>query len=241
MELKSKFFINGKIEVKTGLHIGGSKETLEIGGLDNPVIRTKDGKVYIPGSSLKGKIRSLLEQKEGKSSSSPCECGTCDICKIFGPHKSEKITEPVRIIVRDAYAEGEKNIQTERKIENIIDRVRGTAVSPREIERVPAGTKFDFEIIFNVYKEDDIKLINKFVEGMKLLEDDYLGGSGSRGYGKIEFKEINYIYKQKEYYEGNSDKKYKNDKNIDDLSKLQEILKNKNSISELFNILPSHS
>ncbi len=239
MELKGKFFINGKIEVKTGLHIGGSKETLEIGGLDNPVIRTKDGKVYIPGSSLKGKIRSLLEQKEGKSSSSPCECGTCDICKIFGPHKSENITEPVRIIVRDAYAEGE-NIKTERKIENIIDRVRGTAISPREIERVPAGTKFDFEIIFNVYKEDDIKLINKFVEGMKLLEDDYLGGSGSRGYGKIEFKEINCKYRQKEYYEGNSDKENSKE-NVENIDKLQEILKDKNSISEFFNILPPHS
>ena len=76
MELKGKFFINGEIETVTGLHIGGQKETLEIGGLDNPVIRDGRGRIYIPGSSVKGKIRSLLEKKYGvvkcKKNGDPC-------------------------------------------------------------------------------------------------------------------------------------------------------------------------
>jgi len=228
MELKGKFFINGKIDVKTGLHIGGSKETLEIGGLDSPVIRTKKDKIYIPGSSLKGKIRSLLERKDKKSEDgNPCSCGECEICKIFGPHKSENIKEPVRIIVRDSYAKDE----TEKKYENIIDRVKGTA-NPREIERVPEGTEFDFEIIFNVYKKEDIELINKFVEGMELLEDDYLGGSGSRGYGKIKFEDIILKYRAKEYYEDTSKEKLMKD--IKDINTLKKSLKDKKSVAEIF-------
>ncbi len=247
MDLKGKFFINGKIEVKTGLHIGGSKETLDIGGVDAQVIRTKD-RVYIPGSSLKGKIRSLLEQKDGRfkkdknntlvkkdeNEGSPCECGKCGVCKIFGPHKSENIEEPVRIIIRDADCEN-KEIATETKMENIIDRVKGTAISPRSIERVTAGTMFDFEIIFNVYKDEDIGLINKFIEGMDLLEDDYLGGSGSRGYGEIEFRDIALKYRPKKYYEG-VESAEKSMKDIKDINALKESLKNKKSVEEIITI-----
>ncbi len=96
--LKGKIIINGYIQLLTGMHIGGTKETLKIGGTDNPVIKDVFGNVLIPGSSLKGKIRSLLEVKEGKYSFDnkrnaylPCDCGNCDICRIFSPHDSKNI------------------------------------------------------------------------------------------------------------------------------------------------------
>lgn len=214
--LKGKLIITGKIETKTGLHIGGTAETLKIGGSDNPVIRDKNGKVFIPGSSLKGKIRSLLEIKDGKyvttnkDEAQPCNCGKtdCHICMLFGPHKSDNIKEPPRVILRDAYLKLDdgKTIYDylETKPENVIDRLKGTA-QPRFIERVVAGTEFEYEVIFNIYKDKDKELIKKFIEGMKLLEDDYLGGSGSRGYGKIKFKEMSAKYRPKKYYEGAAD------------------------------------
>ena len=98
------------------------------------------------------------------------------------------------------------------------------------MERVVAGSKFKFEIVFNIYKKDDIDLIKKFIEGMKLLEDDYLGGSGSRGYGKIKFKNLKLICKPKEYYEGNTEKKKESDviDGLDDskiISELEEVWK----------------
>ena len=230
--LKGKLIINGIIETETGLHIGGTAETLKIGGSDNPVIRDKNGKVFIPGSSLKGKIRSLLEVKDGKykitnkGEAQPCNCGEtdCHICMLFGPHKSENIKEPSRAIIRDAYLkldDGKSYYEhLEIKPENVIDRVKGTAQHPRFIERVVKGSNFEYEIIFNIYKEEnDKKLIKKFIEGMKLLEDDYLGGSGSRGYGKIKFKELKAIYRPKKYYEGTENEKELINKtnNLDDL------------------------
>ena len=276
LTLKGKLIINGIIETETGLHIGGTAETLKIGGSDNPVIRDKNGRVFIPGSSLKGKIRSLLEVKDGKSkvsiqfykyengkkkitrpkknekenytfllseltddklklkndekgydiSALPCDCGEtdCHICMLFGPHKSENIKEPSRAIIRDAYLkldDGKSYYEhLEIKPENVIDRVKGTAQHPRFIERVVKGSNFEYEIIFNIYKEEnDKKLIKKFIEGMKLLEDDYLGGSGSRGYGKIKFKELKAIYRPKKYYEGTENEKELINKtnNLDDL------------------------
>jgi len=227
MNLEAKLILRGKIEIKTGLHIGGSKETLDIGGMDNPIIRDKGGRIYIPGSSLKGKIRNLLENVDGRKDENgspkqndgkPCECGKCNICKIFGPHSSKTISEPVRIIIRDAYLEGETD--TEEKTENVIDRVKGTTLRGglRQIERIPVGSIFNFEVVYNVYSEKDKTLIKKFIEGMKLLEDDYLGGSGSRGYGKIEFREMDITEKTKEFYEkgGESEK-------IGDLNNIKEL------------------
>ncbi|ACX73007.1 CRISPR-associated RAMP protein, Csm3 family [Methanocaldococcus vulcanius M7] len=211
LTLKGKIILEGNIKLLTGMHIGGTKETLKIGGTDNPVIKDAFDNILIPGSSLKGKIRSLLEKKDGlykheKNSYIPCDCGECYICKIFGPHKSDNIKEPTRVIVRDAYLipkEGKKQYEhLEVKAENIIDRVKGTAQHPRFTERVVKDSEFKFEVVFNVYKKDDIDLIKKFIEGMRLLEDDYLGGSGSRGYGKIKFESLKIVNKPKEYYEG---------------------------------------
>ncbi|WP_292459991.1 type III-A CRISPR-associated RAMP protein Csm3 [Methanothermococcus sp.] len=232
--LKGKIIIKGKIKTKTGLHIGGTAETLKIGGSDNPVIRDKNGRVFIPGSSLKGKIRSLLEIKDGKykynnGEAQPCNCGEkdCYICMLFGPHKSDNIKEPSRVIVRDAYLDlpDGKTVydHLETKPENVIDRVKGTAQHPRFIERVVAGSEFNYEVVFNIYKEKDKELIKKFIEGMKLLEDDYLGGSGSRGYGKIKFEKLKAIYKPKEYYEGDMDKMVEKPE-IDDLDELIKLI-----------------
>ncbi|MBW9220635.1 type III-A CRISPR-associated RAMP protein Csm3 [Methanothermococcus sp. SCGC AD-155-M21] len=246
LKLKGKLIIAGKIEAITGLHIGGTAETLKIGGSDNPVIKDKNGRVFIPGSSLKGKIRSLLEISEcseennkskGESSKSeennkpeedgnPCGCGGCPVCLIFGPHDSKSIKEPRRVIVRDGYIKNVKDTselyeKLEAKVENTINRVKGTTdQGVRTMERVVAGSEFDYEVIFNIYNEDDKKLIETFLKGMKLLEDDYLGGNGSRGYGKIKFKDLIAEHKPISFYE--SGKGYKklldeSTNNIDDL------------------------
>ncbi len=232
LTLKGKVILEGKIKLKTGMHIGGTKETLKIGGTDNPVIRDAFGRILIPGSSLKGKIRSLLEKKYGKYSEDnkgnylPCKCGTCEICKIFGPHDSKNIYEPVRVIVRDAYLQPGENKKDyeylEIKVENTIDRLKGTTIKGgiRNMERVVAGSEFKFEVVFNIYKEEDKELIKKFIEGMRLLEDDYLGGCGSRGYGKIKFEDMKVICKPKEYYEGNENSKIESNK-VESLNELE--------------------
>jgi len=217
-----KLFLRCSIEVLTGLHIGGTKESVEIGGLDNPVIKTIDGKPYIPASSLKGKIRCLLERKDGvrqsRGEGDPCGCGSCEICQLFGAH-SDKNKTITRLCFRDAFLNYEKYIKllknlnfldeeeiplTEEKWENIIDRLNGTA-NPRPMERIPAGAMFDTEIVLNFYENDEIEnLVRKFWEGLRLLEDDYLGGSGTRGYGKVAFQDLEFSLKTKDDYKGDN-------------------------------------
>lgn len=59
---QGKFIISGILECVTGTRIGGTQEKFEIGGIDNPVIKDPLTDLpYIPGSSLKGKLRHLLE------------------------------------------------------------------------------------------------------------------------------------------------------------------------------------
>lgn len=197
--------ITGKIVVKTGLHIGGSSDTLEIGGMDNPVIKNPlTNEPYIPGSSLKGKIRYLLEWKYNKIIGGPCCCGEpdCFICRIFGcSNFNNKKSGPTRVIFRDAYLDSsflddeKKEYLIEEKYENTIDRITAKA-NPRSMERVVPGTIFNLEIIYKIYDvdndngsidEDNFKYL---IEGLNLLELDYLGGGGSRGNGKIEFKDL---------------------------------------------------
>lgn len=219
-----KIFIESTIEIETGLHIGGSRESLEIGGLDNPVIKTVDGIPYIPGSSIKGKIRYSLERtngiKESKNKGEPCGCGNCDICKLFGSATTDEEKRTItRLAVRDSFLDlghfkdkfpelFEKEIYTEEKTENVIDRIKGTAQHPRTMERVPAGARFKSEMVINFYENDDIdSLIKTFLQGLRLLEDEYLGGSGTRGYGKILFKDIVFSCKErKDYLEENQRK-----------------------------------
>jgi len=194
--------IRGTITCETGLRIGGSQESIEIGGMENPIIRHPiTDEPYIPGSSLKGKIRSLLELKYGRVSPTgePCGCGQCIICQVFGPHKNpHHKLGPTRILVRDASLTEESRAWLEKaredkglffaevKTENIINRLTGVAEHPRILERVPAGTVFDFEIAVRLFEDDDEDQIMSLIkEGLDLLQEDYLGSSGSRGYGKV--------------------------------------------------------
>lgn len=198
-QLIKKIRINTTLELITGLHIGGSSENVEIGGIDNPVIKivTKDKQPYIPGSSLKGKMRCLLEQIAGTAKVG----GNKEIDNLFGGADA-KNPSPAKIIVRDAYlnidsAEELMNYDnldmpyTEAKWENVIDRVKGTAEHPRQIERIPAGVSFDVEFVINVWDSDNAEdLLNLLINGIAAIENDYLGGSGSRGYGQIKFSEL---------------------------------------------------
>jgi CRISPR-associated protein Csm3 len=197
MKLLGTKIVKGTITLETGLHIGGSKSSLDIGGLDSPVIKTPQGVPYIPGSSLKGKIRSLLGIKEG---SLDVLTDSNILVKMFGTSVKGKETIS-RLIFRDAMLDKDdfKKIftdndavldttYTEAKYENTIDRKSGTTKKGglRQIERVPAGAKFNFEIVVNVFDEDkNDKIEEKLKEGIALLENNYLGGSGSRGYGKV--------------------------------------------------------
>ena len=203
-KLYGKIIFRGVIKALTGLHIGASKETLEIGGLDSPVVKhpiTREP--YIPGSSLKGKLRSLLEMKLHTEKGLPFKergvrfhfCETyedalhCNVCRVFG--SSGTTNFPARIKVRDAeLTDFSRNFISdglEIKFENSLDRIT-SASNPRQIERVPAGTEFEFEIIYNVENLKQLKndLIN-ILSAMELLEDDALGGHGSRGYGRVKF------------------------------------------------------
>lgn len=196
-KLVKKIKINTTIELLTGLHVGGSKESVQIGGIDNPIIRTavKDNQPYIPGSSLKGKMRCLLEQIAGSAEVG----GNKLINNLFG---FSKTNQPSKLIVRDAMlteasakelrdCENLDMPYTEGKWENVIDRVKGTAEHPRQTERIPAGVSFDVEFVVNVWDDDNAEdLVNLLKKGINALENDYLGGSGSRGYGQIKFGEL---------------------------------------------------
>ena len=202
-QLVKKIKINTSITLITGLHIGGNSENVEIGGIDNPVIKlaSKGDVPYIPGSSLKGKMRCLLEQAAGAPKVGLDE----KVNNLFGITENKAINtsnQPSKIIVRDAMLSDESkkmlldcdNLDmpyTENKFENVIDRVKGIAQHPRQTERVPAGAIFNAEFIINIWDDDDEQeMMVLFEKGIRLLENDYLGGSGSRGYGQIKFGEM---------------------------------------------------
>lgn len=213
MEIKK---LEGILTLKSGLHIGSGNMEMHIGGTDSPVIKhphTLDP--YIPGSSLKGKVRSMLEMESGLmietkggvlnpklltnlngEQKTKCEA----ILKIFGSSGADTGEDfdlgPTRVSFADCYlnedwkkkAQANRWQLTEVKSENTIDRIRGTAANPRFIERVPEGTQFDFRLSFKVLDEGDEKLFDTLLDGLKLLEFDALGGSGSRGYGRVKFE-----------------------------------------------------
>lgn len=277
-QLTGKIIIKGDITTLTGLHIGGSKTTKKIGEVDNPIIRSANNVPYIPGSSLKGKLRSMLAKKEGTIAISDKEKESeirdlkqklveLLVNKLKGEEKSrieaelakhddvdkrlaaikeklignfekeidyinldksisdvnelltdesvpymyaifgnsgdnEKKGSISRLLVRDANlnqdafrdAKFKKDSLdadfTQIKFENTIDRKTGTTKKGglRQLERIPAGAKFDFELVYDVYSDCNPNDHLKFIQlAMKLLAHDYIGGSGSRGYGKIEF------------------------------------------------------
>lgn len=237
-QLVKKILIEGIITAKTGLHIGGSSVGMSIGGADATVVRNPlTNEPYIPGSSLKGKMRSLLEKVEGKFGPSigehiqkgpltefvKAENGLKQedadrinlIVKIFGtmPEKIKGSEEvPSRLIVRDCELEktsadklaSSKDTDmpyTEVKTEVVIDRIT-SAATPRQLERVPAGAMFNMRMILNVYNGDDEKaMLDKIFEGLALVQNDYLGGKGTRGSGEVEIKISNLKQKEKEDYE----------------------------------------
>ncbi len=219
MQLQAIKEITATIEVITGLHIGAGKETLEIGGLDQPIIKHSiTREPYIPGSSIKGKMRSLLEvgrfasknpetlayvsgRKDKRGMGKPCACAQpgCPACTIFGTSAAEKGPElgPTRLIVRDANLTDEwrqrfkdGQLQMEVKYENVIDRVKGTAEHPRPLERVPSGVSFAFNMSFKVFDNDAADLLDEVFIGLRLLELDALGGNSSRGCGQIRFNNL---------------------------------------------------
>ena len=212
-QLKKKIRIRTTITLITGLHIGGNQENVEIGGIDNSVIKLANcgNQPYIPGSSLKGKMRCLLEQTAGfpKIGSYP------EVNNLFGITENsgnkETVTRPSKLIVRDAMLTDESAKQllecenldmpyTENKFENTINRVDGSA-NPRQLERVPAGAVFNAEFILNIWDDDnEQEMLKLFEKGISLVENDYIGGSGSRGYGQIKFGDR----KQEELSEANN-------------------------------------
>lgn len=213
MKLNNIITIEATIELKTGLHIGAGDTEMHIGGIDNTVVKHPvTGQPYIPGSSIKGKMRSLLEWRSGAVQAAPLSVGeltasnelqVLPILQLFGTGGQVNDAEankigPTRLAFWDCALDADwaKRIQddnlllTEAKSENSINRISGTAANPRFTERVPAGAKFNFRLSMKQLDTDGANLLDTVLAGMKLLELDSLGGSGSRGYGKIAFTGI---------------------------------------------------
>lgn len=218
MKLNSIQKLTGTLELVSGLHIGSGNNEMHIGGTDNPVIKHPlTLEPYIPGSSIKGKIRSLLEWELGvvgltdgkplgfkhlKDVPGADQTRAKNILKLFGgaPEGSGanetlvKEIGPTRLAFWDCSLENAWVIEmnrrnlllTETKMENMIDRIRGVAEHPRNTERVPAGARFEFALTLRQH-DDDQELLPTVWRGLKLLELTGLGGSGSRGYGKVKF------------------------------------------------------
>ncbi len=231
-----KLVLEGEITCHTGLHIGAGKGSLEIGGADNPVVKDAFGLPYIPGSSLRGRLRSLLEQSLGMAvpgelvylskrrgqevrihqSDRPDD----EICILFGRNsgRMEKVggeasesavATPARLTVYDAplvldsitpqMRENLDDELTEVKSENAVDRITSQA-NPRTLERVPAGARFRFRMVLDVLCPEDKSLLARVAESLRLLEDDALGGGGSRGSGRVSFNALNLTWRGKDYY-----------------------------------------
>lgn len=218
-KLQKKIIIKGKIKAITGLAIGGSNTAMGIGGVDKGVIRNPVTlQPYIPGSTLKGKMRSLLELRDnsigdkpmGAVKNGPSDKADARAVKLFGNASGETHQRPSRIIVRDAYLDKDqvensffKNTDllfTEVKTEVVIDRITSKAM-PRQLERVPAGAQFDFELVLNVFNEDnEQQLIKDLFASLQLVQNDYIGGSGSRGSGQVSFDIQSVIERDNDFY-----------------------------------------
>lgn len=191
----AKIQITGIVELKTGMHIGGSSAFAAIGAVDSPVIKDiRTNLPMIPGSSLKGKMRSLLAKEYNRDRVvKPDDDAEC-LTRLFGCAKEGDVRRS-RILISDMFMLNEKELRqqglqsmTEVKFENTINRATAVA-NPRQIERAFRGTEFGLDIIYEVENTDEVlQDIRLLAEGLKLIRYDYLGGSGSRGYGKVIFK-----------------------------------------------------
>ena len=227
-QLIKKIIITGKIIAESGIMVGASNSAMEIGGLDKQVIRNPITKIpYIPGSSLKGKMRSLFELNQGtigkdnRGNFGPTQNPKHAAALLFGHIKDasneRKSQQPSRIIVRDAELtkESQKKLKdhttlyTETKAENSIDRITSEA-NPRFFERVPAGAEFELNITLNVFADENEKnedYLKHVYTALKLVQDDYLGGCGSRGNGQVRFAIDAIVERNKDYYTGNATEK----------------------------------
>ena len=213
--LKGKFIITGKIKVLTGLHIGTSGDFSAIGAVDNIVIRdTVTNKPIIPGSSLKGKMRYLLSRAKYNSTLTMpnIKKESDDIKRLFGASEPVVLSRlqfcDMLLREKDYGRDVEFDLPyTEIKYENTIDRGTGIA-NPRQQERVPAGSEFDFRLIYNIENTENMKKevkcdFENILLMFELLEDDYLGGHGTRGYGRVKFEDLKLI--EKVYIKENED------------------------------------
>lgn len=234
--LKGKFIITGKIKVLTGLHIGTSGDFSAIGAVDNIVIRdTVTNKPIIPGSSLKGKMRYLLSRAKYNDNSTltmpNIKKESDDIKRLFGASEPVVLSRlqfcDMLLREKDYGRDVEFDLPyTEIKYENTIDRGTGIA-NPRQQERVPAGSEFDFRLIYNIENTENMeKEVKQDFENIllmfELLEDDYLGGHGTRGYGRVKFKDLKLI--EKVYIKENED----------DIEYLKSEIENIENYSEIF-------
>src|SRR5580700_4425113 len=243
LKLIGKLILEGDIACRTGLHIGAGKGSLEIGGADNPVVKDAFGLPYIPGSSLRGKLRSLLEQSSGLAVPSELvylskrkgqevrihqsERPDDEVCLLFGrnPGRMERVSgdsvessaaTPARLTVYDAPLIGEsitpqmrENMDdelTEVKSENAIDRITSQA-NPRTLERVPAGARFRVRMVLDILCAEDSVLPALLAQGLRLLEDDALGGGGSRGSGRVSFDNLKLTWRARDYYASGADER----------------------------------
>ena len=236
LKLIGKLIVDGEITCQTGLHIGAGKGSLDIGGADNPVVKDAYGMPYIPGSSLRGRLRSLLEQSSGLTVPSEliylnrrrgqevrihqsAEPGD-EICLLFGrnPGRIDRVqggeaieggATPARLAIYDAPLDAEsittqmrENLDdeiTELKSENAVDRITAQS-SPRTLERVPAGARFKVRLVIDILCEEDKTLVPRVAEALRLLEDDALGGGGSRGSGRVKFSGMSVGWRSRGYY-----------------------------------------
>ena len=201
-----KILIEGKLEVVTGLHIGGSSSFAAIGAVDSPVVRnSRDNQPMIPGSSLKGKMRSLLARQRNQKISGNMDEDEEGILRLFGSAKNGNVRVG-RLIFSDLFLAEQDSLESpvEVKFENSINRLTAVA-NPRQLERVIPGTQFNLKLLYELKDTTDrekeqrseyyqgseeewiLKDFQSLIDGMKLLELDYLGGSGTRGYGQVRF------------------------------------------------------
>jgi CRISPR-associated protein Csm3 len=236
-----KLLVEAELHCETGLHIGAGKGSLEIGGADNPVVKDAFGRPYVPGSSVRGRLRSLLEQANGYTKPSELtwlsrrrgqevrihqsDAPNDEICLLFGrsPGRAERVegdalnmkqVTPARLAIYDAPLELESitpqmreyldDELTEVKSESAIDRITAQSAS-RTLERVPAGASFRLRAVMDVLCEEDKELLAELLKGLRLLEDDTLGGGGSRGSGRVSFRNLKLAWRGASYYTGGAD------------------------------------
>lgn len=232
-KLLKKIEFQGKLVLKTGLHIGGTNSNMQIGGIDKSVIRNPlTNQPFIPGSSFKGKMRSLFEVSIGQIGGSvgnvnngPANSGPSS--DLYGNATNDR-QKPSRLIVRDCNLKGAINLSTgqsftieefaekteipftEGKTEVVIDRIT-SAANPRQIERVPAGAVFSLNMVLNIWEQDNNESIifDNLFKSLELLKDDYLGGHGSRGYGQISIEIDEVLEKSTDDYFGKENSKPK--------------------------------